>query len=753
MTTQPIILLAPAPGLAFAATPSGTAYVSDANALIVLANELVADQLALIEAGCLALSPNAGGAASIQPGTTYTAAAGDIGNALVFTAAQTVTVNLPAFLPVGFAVTLYQGGAGRVNAIAQAPASLVTPNMASTQAQYCALFCIVIANPGGTAAQWNVIQTPAQTGSGVVGAATLASLYAQDGTAHYPSSTVAQIFSDPVPANDGYWLKTGTATGAGNWTQQSAVTLSGLNAAIAAETGRAVAAESALQNLVNDVIFPDENVYAGGIFDGSGNPLFGILPGGATAGLVALPSLVPGTDAVWPDDAGAIEGDIGFADADATLLLAVPNAAIAAIANSVAASAVSSALANYTSDDAVWPDDQAGGGVIGDLGFADSNGAFLLPVSPGYVAAQAAIAANVAIAAALGDTPSSDCVWPDDVSNIPGDIGIADMNSNLLDYQWAGTYSSFVAGLDLSGCVCALHPTSTLQVPIASARGALAASPTPVIRGLGQPDRFDILRWWDDGTADGLSGNGLSPQQEARAFFFDGASAVAAISGITKIVFIPMTGQSLSNGSTAGVLTTANVFSRAFMFNGGPHPFQPYYSSYATADYGWPGALCRDSQLQSLTPLYEIAKPPAAPTTVSPCGETYGGGISWWMGQGTNLESTSAMVFATLGAGGSSLAYLLQGGTTNAPTSPIGGASFANIVRAAERVAAWCKLNGWTLEIPCVVMDQGENDYSTSGSTYLSELQEFQTQLNTALGNILTKIGQTPPSQIPLMMI
>jgi hypothetical protein len=176
-------------------------------------------------------------------------------------------------------------------------------------------------------------------------------------------------------------------------------------------------------------------------------------------------------------------------------------------------------------------------------------------------------------------------------------------------------------------------------------------------------------------------------------------------------------------------------------------PYTPWTAVGFGGAMAWPGPLCLDTQLQTLVPLVErsISSPTQA-------GETYGGGISYWLGQGTNLEATSAMVFATLGAGGCTLAMLNQLQTTYSPGAGYGG-PFASQIRCAEIVAAWCKLNGWTLEIPCVVMDQGENDYTTSGATYLAELLAMQSQLNTALGNILTRLGQTAPSQIKLLMM
>lgn len=52
-----MFLLAPAPGMSFGGAPSGAFYVSDQNSLIVIANGSVADQAALIAAGCTVLYP------------------------------------------------------------------------------------------------------------------------------------------------------------------------------------------------------------------------------------------------------------------------------------------------------------------------------------------------------------------------------------------------------------------------------------------------------------------------------------------------------------------------------------------------------------------------------------------------------------------------------------------------------------------------------------------------------------------------
>ena len=80
------------------------------------------------------------------------------------------------------------------------------------------------------------------SGGSYVGFTTLALLNAN---LAYPANTVGEVIADSTPSNNGIYLKSG-ASGSGSWTLVSGFTLSGLNAAIAAETTRAEAAESLL---------------------------------------------------------------------------------------------------------------------------------------------------------------------------------------------------------------------------------------------------------------------------------------------------------------------------------------------------------------------------------------------------------------------------------------------------------------------------------------------------------------------------
>ena len=100
-------------------------------------------------------------------------------------------------------------------------------------------------------------------------------------------------------------------------------------------------------------------------------------------------------------------------------------------------------------------------------------------------------------------------------------------------------------------------------------------------------------------------------------------------------------------------------------------------------------------------------------------------------------ESTSALVYATLGQGGSSYSanFMQQYAGTASNTM------FASVIRCVERIAAWCKLNGWALEIPCIIHGQGENDYGYSAGSYYSALVANQAAYNTAIAAVFTKWG------------
>ena len=382
MTTTPIVLLAPSPGMTFVAMPSGATYVADQNGLVKVASGTVADQLALIAAGCATLEPNAGGVVTTQTGTAYTIAPGDENNAIVFSSASPVTVTLPATAPAGFAVSLYQGGAGQVMAVAAGGASIATPNAATTQAQYSFLSCLVIANTTGANAQWNAVAQPTSSGGGTIGASTLAGLYTQDTTAHYAQYTIAQIFNDTTPANNGTWLKTGTGSGAGNWAQQATATLASLNTLIGNNATALAALQgpvAAMQGPIPVSIWPDVKTYSWGVFDSLGNPFFALLVGGGSVGSLNAPQFALRPFYIWPDVAPNFGGDVAILDAFGVELTPISTAAISAIATSAANAAIALAALTNSKITYVWPDVAAGYG--GDVLTLDSVGVELAPIS------------------------------------------------------------------------------------------------------------------------------------------------------------------------------------------------------------------------------------------------------------------------------------------------------------------------------------------------------------------------------------
>lgn len=89
--------------------------------------------------------------------TALTLAAGQSGTTLRMTAAATVTVTLPATLPVGFNVTFMQAGAGQIQFVAGSGATLVNRSgHTRTAGQHATVSVLVGANAGGSAAVWTL---------------------------------------------------------------------------------------------------------------------------------------------------------------------------------------------------------------------------------------------------------------------------------------------------------------------------------------------------------------------------------------------------------------------------------------------------------------------------------------------------------------------------------------------------------------------------------------------------------------------
>ncbi|HEY3778782.1 MAG TPA: hypothetical protein VGL35_12060 [Rhizomicrobium sp.] len=309
-----IYLLAPAANMSFASLTSGSTYLSDANALVIVSNGSTGDQIALVNAGCVALSSVPGGGYAFRSGTAYTVAGADNGNMLLFTSASAVVVTLPATLPVGFRAKVFVAGTGGLTIAAGSGANVVSPiGILSTTTQYYEFECSVIFQNGtNTAAGWDAVISPTPgVGSGIVGATTLANLYLQDTADHYAQYTSANVYQDGTGSNNGTWLKTGAGNGSGNWTQVSTATLSALSTALSAETVRAVAAEGGLATLIGQaapacVWADDGNAFTWGVFDTSGAPIIAATSGarlvGSAVDYLDTSTIAPGY--AWADDAG-----------------------------------------------------------------------------------------------------------------------------------------------------------------------------------------------------------------------------------------------------------------------------------------------------------------------------------------------------------------------------------------------------------------------------------------------------------------
>ncbi len=555
---------------------------------------------------------------STQSGTAYTIQSTDEWSTISFTNSSPVNVILPNNFAAGFAVKLLQSAAGQVNASASPGASLVTPNLETTQVQYGWLLCLVIANSSGTNAEWLVAAEPSQGGGGIVGATTLANLYSEDTAAHYAQWSVAYVFTDG--ANTGTWLKTGSGNGSGNWTQQPWPTLPSVNSAVTSEIARAQSSETGIFQALaatQSYQWADDGNFVGGMVDTTGNAIFAILSNGAAVGSSA-DRLLNAAGYMWNDEALA----------------------------------------------ALCP--------AGTVPIVDGSGSVIVPYSTSVLQAYSL----------------------DKYAPYTGSDGNVYLTNN----------AAATAGKDF-----------LVAQTRGTVRGAAASKGT-------------VLRWMDDATA---SGN--QPYHEDRWFDASGGNYLATLgTSITKLVCVVDTGHSLTVGGIASLLTTTPPFARGVMFNGGPKVVQP---TGAGSNWNAPAPICDDAQLQSLAEFYEFQNSGGQ-------GESHGGGVVTWFGTGAHLGSTEAVLFATVGAGGATLANLLSGTT-----------QFSNLIRVVERAAALAAYNGWAFEA-YVCCSIGENDYATyqaSASGFSTNMLAMQSSIETAIQAIFTKNGWSAPAHVPIV--
>ena len=187
-----------------------------------------------------------------------------------------------------------------------------------------------------------------------------------------------------------------------------------------------------------------------------------------------------------------------------------------------------------------------------------------------------------------------------------------------------------------------------------------------------------------------------------------------------KLIFVPTYGQSLSVGTSSGALYTTSpiAVSRALMFNGGTRPLTgptwDHYGSNGADDL----RSVTDDSLLSLVDLKE--------SLVGSTGETQLSGIAYWLNKVGVTETTSAFLFETFGIGGCWIDLLKKG------TKP-----YANLIRSIERAKAIADYLGVALEIPCVVFDQGESDYSNGYSGFKTALLALQANLSSDINVIM----------------
>jgi hypothetical protein len=714
MTTTPIVLLAPSPGMTFVAMPSGATYVADENGIVKITNGAIADQFALIAAGCATLEPNAGGAVATQTGTAYTVEAGDENNAIVFTNASPVSVTLPDNMAMGFAVSLFQGAAGQVTASAQSGGSVVTPNAATTPSQYAFLYCVVIANTTGASAQWLVVAQPSSGGgSGMVGASTLAGLYSQDTTAHYAQWSIAQVFSDGTPSNDGTWLKTGPGNGSGNWTQQATVTLQSLNAGVGLESTRATSIETFIQakETVVTGIWPDQvSPFNIAFTDASGNVLDGSIY--ATGVRYTTNPNTLTTNSLWADETFGLYAitDLngGVLEAQTTAGVTWPPPQLAT-ADRTALNFLEFMAGAY-----LWADENYG------IPFTDSTGGVVLGVRKDGSVDIAKLnistsALTTADAQALSFFETTIVkIWDEIYSFVVTDPnnnvmlgvrrnGAVDVNLDSSGSGWLPVINANDGGIWAGN--------GTTQFKIATPQGATALPSPPQYSGA-------LLEWLDPN---------ISPW-ELRQYLFSGYSQVPFT--ITSLMHVPLYGESTSVGTDASVLYTTSPVSmtQAFMFNGGTRTVLGNNFNNSNIN-----AKAPDSQQVFLIPLQEVVAPGETPIVDEGFGETQLSGCAYSILNIGSLVSTSAIVGSSHGMGGAQIGQLVKG-----------SAQYKNLLRAVERAHALASQNGVTFSVPAILYVQGINDAGTSEGTWNTALGTLQANLTSDINAITGGSGQIP---------
>ncbi|WBO23924.1 hypothetical protein [Sphingomonas abietis] len=264
-------------------------------------------------------------------------------------------------------------------------------------------------------------------------------------------------------------------------------------------------------------------------------------------------------------------------------------------------------------------------------------------------------------------------------------FSIVDRNGR---YLYGGGGASLTPFVDTSGVYL---DTGSADIRVAGPVGTILSPPTY---------SAPLLKWRD-------SHGGV---RERRQF---STIPWTLYTGCSRLVFLPMYGQSLSVGYASGALYTTAAISpgRALMFDGGSRPL-----AGPTWQNGVDNArILDDAQVLTLVDLRE--------GLTNNFGETQLSGQAFRLASA--IETTSAMVFGSFGIGGAPIAALSKG------TQP-----YANLIRSVERAKAMADVLGVAFELPFITYDQGEQDYGSAYATYSAALAQLQSDLTADINAI-----------------
>lgn len=398
---------------------------------------------------------------------------------------------------------------------------------------------------------------------------------------------------------------------------------------------------------------------------------------GATVPVATVDSLVPPQGTYWAATADSQGLALWKNSAGASVAVNNPDGTQIAVYGK---GGVDAAVAQFSAQvQYLFPDDGYAAGFFGADGY---------PIL--------AALAGGGLVGLVGNIPAADYIFPDDdyVFALVGSDGSVAYGVSFSAPTSA--YNSLMPVLETDNSLRLM--SDTLDIKIAAPQGTILTGAKIV---------GTQLKWIDK------QGSTRERRQFNLTAFAKGA--------YTKIVMVPMIGQSLSVGYKSGALYTTSAVApgRALMFNGGARPLPgPTWANGVDNS-----RVLADTQVATLVDLVE--------SLVGLYGETHLSGAGYWLNKPGVVEGTSALLFDTVGLGGAPLSSLWKG-TQN----------YANFIRAVERGKAIADYAGLSFEVPCVLMDQGESDYGASSASYLTNLLQLQADLTTDINAITGGTGQ-----------